>query len=62
MLLLNRLGNLCNLNDVDDKLHFLIGSPNHKKLRESTLKYIQNSEHIDINLRNITEIERTVLK
>ena len=34
----NRVYNFCNLNAIDDELHFLIDCQNYKKLRESTLK------------------------
>ena len=51
----NRLCNFCNLNDIEDEFHFLIDCPNYKKLRESTLKSIQDTKHSDLSRGNITK-------
>ena len=45
----NRLCNFCNLNAIEDEFNFLIECPNYKKLRKSTLKSIQDVEHIDLS-------------
>ena len=51
----NRLCNFCNLNAIEDEFHFLIDCPKYKKLREPTLKSIQDTEHIDLSRGNITK-------
>ena len=50
-----RLCNFYNLNAVDDEFYFLTDCPNYKKLRESTLKSIQDTEHFDLSRENITK-------
>ena len=52
----NRLSNFCNVNALEDELHFLIDCPNHKKLRESALKSIQD---ILIRISRIQDIHWT---
>ena len=49
-----RLGTFCNLNAIENDCYFLIDCENSKKLRESTTKFISDTEHIDLSQGNIT--------
>ena len=51
----NRLWNFCYLNAIEDEFHFLIDCTNYKMSRESALKSIQDTEHIDLSPGNITK-------
>ena len=40
---------------IFNEFHFLIDCQNYKKLRESALESIQDTEHIDLSRENITK-------
>ena len=50
----NRVSKFCNFNAIEDIFHFLTDHPNYKKLKESTLEYIEHTEHTYLSRGNIT--------